>query len=283
MILPYCIMIRFKLFRNAWGILRPRQAYKAAIVFAPAVFHGSGAIGVLWPNLLRIALAWFLASGVVYIFNDLHDLAEDRGRPERASRPLVKGDISPGGAKLLAFGLLAILLVFLLFQPRVVAFYTLGYIALNIAYTCGLKKQVGLQQALVAVGFWMRLKCGAEPVVPVHLTAWAAIFTLGLAYFLNALKLVGRRLEDTASQWLGVGLAGALALVSLTTLCIFRGIEGTLRHPEWPPLLCLVCMHRVAADTFRETNRQEQGNSFFKDKLTIACLAMFTVIMLMGL
>jgi 4-hydroxybenzoate polyprenyltransferase len=275
-------MISAKTFKAVWAIIRPHQFYKTLIVFAPALFHGGRALLVLRMDLARIAVAWILASGVVYIFNDIHDLASDRTRPERMKRPLVRGDLSPRAASILGAGILLILLIYLWFLPHTLAPYVVGYLILNFFYTMGLKGETGLQQGMVAVGFWLRLKSGAMPVTPIPLTTWATVFTLGLAYFLSALKYVGRRQEDTASRWLGVGLSGALSLVALTSLCMHRGAEGTLLHPEWPPLLCLVCMHRIGVRAFRDDMRREMAHGFFGDVVILGCLTLFVLILVRG-
>ena len=56
------------------------------------------------------------------------------------------------------------------------------YLAINLGYSLGLKRFVGVRQLCVAVGFWLRLKSGASPVTDIPLTVWASMFTLGLAY-----------------------------------------------------------------------------------------------------
>jgi len=59
------------------------------------------------------------------------------------------------------------------------------YLAINLGYSLGLKRFVGVRQLCVAVGFWLRLKSGASPVTDIPLTVWASMFTLGLAYHLD--------------------------------------------------------------------------------------------------
>ena len=259
--------------------LRPAQAFKLLILFAPALFHGHGVLWRYWPTLLVAASAWFLASSVVYVFNDVVDLERDRADPGRAGRPLAHGDLAVVQAWLI-MGVLLVVLATLaaIALPARLSLYLGLYLILNVAYTLGLKNEVGLRQALIAAGFLLRLLSGAEPIVPIPITVWATIFTVGMAYYLNCLK--GARLEAAQlPQWLGAGLAGALALVALTSLCISRSMLGSLTHPELPPLLCLVCMHRVAAKSVGTEAHREQSTSFFKDWVVLLAMAGFAVLM----
>ncbi len=261
------------------SVLRPPQSFKLLIIFSPALFFGHGVLWRYWPTLLVTAFAWFIASSAVYVFNDLIDLERDREEPNRAERPLVRGDLTVFQAKALVSVLAVILLCLCYLALSARASLYLGlYLLLNIGYSLGLKREVGLRQALIAVGFLLRLLAGADPIVPIPITVWATSFTLGMAYYLNCLK--GIRLEAShLPQWLGAGLSGGLALVALTSLCITRAQGGSLAHPELPPLLCLVCMHRVAARSVSPEAHREQATAILKDWVTI--LAMFGFVTLM--
>lgn len=260
-------------------LLRPFQAYKAGIVVLPSLFHGAGALGAHWGILLRIALAWVAASSLIYLFNDWVDAPSDRLNPHRANRPLAAGTVKPWEAGLLGAAVLACLVVLLLGAPRLVSAFILAYVGLNGAYTLGLKKLLGIRQAFVAVGFWLRLLSGAAPIIPIALTPWAALFTLGLAYFLACFKGFGDIPEERQGQrWamaVGGGLAGALALVALTTVCLKRSSEGTMALPELPPLFCLVGLHRYLASTFESDHSLEQSSGIFRDPVILIVMGGF--------
>jgi len=271
-------MLRPPSLRAIMSALRPVQAYKAAIVFAPALFHGNHSLWANLPLLCSVGLVWFLTSGFVYVINDLIDLKEDKQRPERANRPLAHGDMSQGQAITLAMALFVILIVLGFFIPSQVLPFVGFYIFLNLLYSLGLKRQAGVRQAIVALGFWFRLSSGAIPVTPIPLTPWATIFTLGMAYFLNCIK-DGEATKCQRSNWLAAGLAGALTLVALTSLCIYRSLLGTLVHPEIPPLLCLISMHRVASRSGDPDVMREQSRSIFRDWVVLGCLIAFVALM----
>ncbi|MBS1767681.1 MAG: UbiA family prenyltransferase [Acidobacteria bacterium] len=263
-------------------LLRPAQAYKCLIVFLPAIFHGGGAIHTWGGLLLRIALAWALASALVYALNDIADLRRDRDDPARAHRPLAAGELGLRSAWVMA-GLCAAMLAGLMaFSPRRLGIYLGAYLLINLAYSLGLKRQAGLQQASVAAGFWLRLLSGATPLIPVGLTVWAAAFTLGLAYYLNALKAFSRA-SDAETKWghgIGAALAGSLALVSLCGVCFARSAQGSMRVPELPPLFALIAMHRAAMRTCLPRSRKEQAASFLGDPITLLAIGGFVAMFL---
>lgn len=266
-------------------VLRPLQAYKAGIVWLPALFHGQGSLVSQARILLLTSLAWWMASAVVYILNDLKDAPEDRARPDRSSRPIASGDLSTTEALLLAGGVLAGLGMLLLHLPGRLSLLLAFYAVLNLLYTLGLRKALGVRQAIIAVGFWFRLQSGADPVLPIPLTPWAALFTLGLSYFLNCLKGLHAHARDEHRQYrfamgLGAGLAGSLALAALVAICLKRGIDGTMAFPELPPLFCLLGMHRVVYRSMGHGADREQSDSFFKDWPTLLAMAAFVVFFL---
>ena len=196
------------------------------------------------------------------------DAPKDRLAPDRCHRPLASGALAPWEALVLASGLLAALLGTLGQLPGRAALLIGIYGALNLLYSLGLKKILGPRQAIIAIGFWLRLQTGAFPVAAIPLTPWASLFTLGLAYYLNSLKgLAGYEQPEHRgyrfAMGLGAGLAGSLALASLVAICLKRGVEGTMALPEMPPLLCLVGMHRVAFASFDKHHGKEQSAGSF--------------------
>ena len=260
-------------------LLRPAQAFKAAIVFLPALFNGQGSLQRHGVGLHLTACTWIIASGCVYIFNDLWDLPRDLQREDRRHRPLVRGDVSKVQAWLVLGGMLVLLGILLAYRPSSLALYISIYLVLNLAYTLRLKRVQGLRQAIVALGFWFRLKSGAEPIYPIPLTPWGSIFTLSLAYYLNCLKGDLSKSENPIPAWAGALLAGSLTLTALCSLCIHRALLGSLNHPEFPPLLCLIGMHRVALASSRGDGRKEQASLFFKDWVVVGCEITFLALM----
>lgn len=277
----------FRKLRAFVAIIRPMQAYKAGIVWLPALFHGQGSIQANANTLIFSTLAWWMASIIVYVLNDMKDAPNDRLRPDRSHRPLANGELAPWEAGLLALLVFGLLLILLGHLPVRLSVLIGIYGLLNFLYTLGLKESLGLRQAIIASGFWLRLQSGAAPVVAIPLTPWASLFTLGLAYFLNCLKGLVAYTEDhhrgyRFAMGMGAGLAGSLALAALVAICLKRGVEGTMAWPELPPLLCLMGMHRTAFGSFRKDLAHEQAHGFFLDPVILLAMSAFIVLFIYG-
>jgi decaprenyl-phosphate phosphoribosyltransferase len=174
-------------FRAIIKLLRPKHWVKNSFVVAPLIFSGQ----FLEPNAIKLALeAYFLfcvAASSVYILNDYRDIEYDRLHPtKRLKRPLAAGAVS----KLQAMMLLAVLYSILGFaawqMPAVIALLGL-YLALNLAYSFGLKHQPIWDLFIVASGFVIRVMVGAV-AIDVPLSSWMFITTFCLALYLATIK-----------------------------------------------------------------------------------------------
>src|SRR5512139_2735432 len=156
--------------------LRPGQWVKNALVFAPLIF-AQQAFDVR--ALLR-ALAVFglfcVASGAVYLLNDLLDRASDREHPEKRRRPIASGALPPaaaaGASALLGA---AALIGAALADPRLLLVLG-GYLLLNVAYTRVLKHQVIIDVMTIAAGFVLRVVAGGI-AAGVALSSWLLLCT----------------------------------------------------------------------------------------------------------
>jgi len=164
--------------------LRPGQWVKNVLVFAPLIF----AQQALDPRALVRSLAAFaifcLASGTVYLVNDLLDRASDREHPIKRRRPIASGALSPAAATVAAALLGAgTLLAAATLDPRLTL--VLGtYLVVNLAYSRTLKHMVILDVMTVAAGFVLRVVAGGI-AVGVTLSSWLLLCTSLLALFLG--------------------------------------------------------------------------------------------------
>jgi len=160
-------------------------------VLAPLVFAKE--LGTLAPAL-RTAAAFglfCLASSAVYILNDLADMEADRAHPVKRQRPLASGQVPTGVARGVGLFLAgSVLAGSALLGPWV--FVSIGgYLALNLAYTFGLKRVAYLDVLSITVGFELRVLTGtfAAQVPP---TVYLLVVTFLLATFLG----FGKRLHE---------------------------------------------------------------------------------------
>src|SRR5690606_54691 len=87
------------------------------------------------------ALLCFCAlSGAVYAFNDVHDAELDRQHPTKRRRPVAAGDLSERAALVVAAALAATALAGAAVLAPAFAAVSAAYLAVNLAYSLGLKR-----------------------------------------------------------------------------------------------------------------------------------------------
>lgn len=265
--------------------LRPWQWVKNLLVFVPLVF----AINLVWspdhltplPGLLlraALAAASFCAlSGAVYLLNDLMDRPADRQHPTKRFRPIAAGRVSaPAVVALLTILLLGGLALLTWLTPPLGGIGLL-YLALNLAYSLGLKRLPLLDVLLVASGYVIRPAAGAvaigvapSPWLYTTMAAVALFIVLGKRY--AEVRLAGENPESQrpalrhyprpfVSQLLTIAAAAALLSYALYTveaanlpannamlltippvvygLFRFLYLLHTSRYAEYPELLIL--------------------------------------------
>lgn len=203
--------------------MRPHQWVKNLFVLAPAVFAREllvlGTWAPHWAAIGRVGLAFLafcLASGSVYLLNDLLDRERDQVHPVKCRRPIASGALprSAAQAALVAVALLAAASAVWL-GP--LFFATLAsYFTLNVAYSLRLKHVPVIDVASIALGFLLRVAAGAVAVgVPV--TLWLYLATFCLAMYLA----LGKR-------WHELRTAGAMAKDQRAVLARYRA--ATVRN-----------------------------------------------------
>ena len=172
---------------------RPQQWVKNVLVFAGVIFSQQ----LTDANAVRSSVLAFglfvLASGGIYLVNDMLDLEADRAHPRKRLRPLAAGELPVGVALIAAAALLcAALLGAFLMQLALGAILTL-YVAANLAYSTWLKHVVLLDVLLVASGFLLRAAAGAVAVLT-PISPWLYLCTLLAAL----LVILGKRRSELA-------------------------------------------------------------------------------------
>ncbi len=177
--------------------VRPRQCLTknllvfGALVFAQRPQPGYAPVSLLDPlPVLQACLTFLifcLASGAVYVLNDIKDIEQDRQHPRKRLRPIAAGEL-PIPLAWVVFGLLIIAMAFgaILLRPLLLLIVTL-YVVVNVSYSFGLKNQVILDVFIIAVGFVMRAVAGAVAIA-VAISPWLYVL-IGLgALFLGFSK-----------------------------------------------------------------------------------------------
>jgi 4-hydroxybenzoate polyprenyltransferase len=177
--------------------MRPRQWTKNAFIFAPLVFD----VKLDNPTYLARTVAGFallcLASGAVYIINDLVDAENDRQHPRKRDRPIASGEMGIGVAVAAAIVIptAALVLGFLL-DVGFGCFLT-AYLALQVLYSFVLKNIVIVDVMAIAAGFVLRVAAGVPLVDAERFSPWLYVSMTLLALLIGFGK---RRHELTLLQ-----------------------------------------------------------------------------------
>lgn len=167
--------------------LRPAQWVKNVFVLAPLVF----ALRLAEPTALARGLLAFLAfccaASAIYLYNDLRDRHEDRRHPLKRHRPIASGELGVATAIVAAVVLTLAAGGLALFLGGRFGAILGGYLAINLAYSSGLKHLVILDLLVVAVGYVLRVLAGSA-AIGVRTSAWLLLCTIFLALFLILAK-----------------------------------------------------------------------------------------------
>ncbi len=173
--------------RAAVVALRPRQWSKNLLLFAGIVFAAELGDGGRWLAAIGAFAAYCAASSAAYLVNDVRDRAADRAHPTKRERPIARGEVTPGVAVGLAAALVAGAFVVAGLLGSWAALFLAGFLALQAAYTLGLKHVVLLDVAAIATLFVLRAAAGAE-AIDVRISLWLLACTALLALFLALAK-----------------------------------------------------------------------------------------------
>ncbi len=179
--------------------LRPRQWVKNLLVFLPLLF----AVDLVWSaddlttllphlgRLLALVAAFCAAASAVYLLNDLADREADRQHPIKCRRPIASGEVPAWLALVgtLALALVSLVVMYFLGWPLVLA--GIIYLAINVAYSAGLKRVALVDVMLVASGYVLRAVAGAVAVGAAP-SPWLYAVTAAGALFI----VVGRRYAE---------------------------------------------------------------------------------------
>ena len=174
--------------------LRPNQWIKNLIVLGAYFFarwdpgqqaHAAGRVAVM--RVLTAVLLFCVISSAIYLINDIRDVVADRAHPIKRKRPIAAGEVSIGTAWVTAVLLLLTGLGVSLLLSMAFGLLACSYVALQFAYTFGLKRVALLDVFMIAIGFVLRAVAGAM-VIEVRISPWLLLCTFLLALFLGLCK-----------------------------------------------------------------------------------------------
>ena len=189
-------------------LMRPYQWVKNGFVFVGLLFGHGWNDRALVADALTLFAAFCLVSSAVYVVNDIADRAADRAHPRKRHRPLARNEIGVRAALVLglALGAAGLALAALVSLPALLI--AAAYVALNLAYSAGLKRVAILDVFMIAGGFMLRILAGTAGV-GIAPSKWLLLCGLMLTLFLGFCK---RRAEFVAATQAGTALAQRPAL-----------------------------------------------------------------------
>jgi decaprenyl-phosphate phosphoribosyltransferase len=168
-------------------LVRSYQWVKNFVVFAAIVFSGKLFDADLFFKSLFAFFIFCLVSSVSYIINDVIDAPADRRHPHKKNRPIAAGLISEKQALLIALTMaLTALVAAYIFQP-LFFWLTLGFLALQVAYSTVLKSYAVIDIFAISVSFMIRALAGLV-VTGYHIPVWLFLTIFFVSLFIAAIK-----------------------------------------------------------------------------------------------
>lgn len=235
------------------SILRPGQWSKNLLVFAAPLF----AVRLTEPAVAMRTLLAFAAfcaiSSAGYIYNDWRDRVSDAAHPQKSSRPIAAGLVTPRLALSIAFALAVVALVLSYAAAPLAGVIIATYAVLTIFYSGPGKKIVPVDVFIIAAGFLLRALAGAA-AGNVPASPWFLALTLLLALMLGfgkrraELELMGEDATTTRStlehytapmldQVLSALAASAIVLYAIYAVSIGSRLHTGDMILTWPLVL----------------------------------------------
>jgi len=167
--------------------MRPTQWYKNLVVGLGLIFSGRFVDPGAWATVVLAFALFCLLTGGGYILNDFTDREADRKHPAKRHRPIASGRLGTRTALTAA----AIMIIGSLTAAWFInwRFFAsaAGYLVLELAYSCSLKRIFLVDVIIIGIGFVVRAVAGTE-AISVYLSPWLIIATFMLALLLGLAK-----------------------------------------------------------------------------------------------
>ncbi len=274
--------------RAAFVSLRPRQWSKNLLLFAGIIFAAQLGDAGRWAQAVAIFVAYCGASSAAYLVNDLRDAAHDRLHPVKRERPIARGELQPERALVLAAVLAGGSLAIAAALGFVSLLFLLGFVALQLAYSLGLKRIVLVDVCVIAGLFVIRAAAGAA-AVDVRISPWLLVCTALLALFLGLAKRRGELVLVSAAETPGRPSLGGYSLslvdrllyvVAAATAAAYAAYAVTA-HSAWMALtapLVVVGLGRYLVLVHRHDLGEEPEQLLLADRVILGCVAAWAVL-----
>jgi len=171
--------------------LRVRQWTKNALVLGAPVASGRVFDSTVAAGAVTAFVVFCLASSCVYLLNDVRDVESDRRHPVKQLRPIASGELPVRAAVAGAVGLGVVAVAAAFTWTPQLGVTIVVYLAVQAAYSTGLKDQPGLDLAAVAAGFLLRAIAGGV-AAGITMSPWFLL----VATFGSLFMVAGKRYSE---------------------------------------------------------------------------------------
>jgi 4-hydroxybenzoate polyprenyltransferase len=271
--------------RAVLDALRPRQWSKNLLLFAGLVFAAKLGDGKRWIEAIAVFLAYCAASSAAYVVNDLRDADDDRMHPIKRNRPIARRELSAESALVISGVLALVALAIAAVLGYASLLFIVGFLALQLAYSLGLKRVVLVDVALIAALFVVRAAAGAA-AVDVRISGWLLACTALLALFLGLAKRRGELVLVHADETPGrpvldgysVSLVDRLLnAVAVATVVAYAAYAVTA-HSAWMAItvpFVVAGLARYLVLVHRHELGEEPENVLLADRPILVCVAVW--------
>ena len=273
--------------RAALVSLRPRQWTKNLLLFAGVIFAAKLGDAARVGEAIAAFAAYCAASSAAYLLNDVRDAPHDRLHPVKRLRPVARGELPERTALALA-GVLAAVAIGI---AAALGWWSLaalaGFLALQLAYSLGLKHVVLIDVMTIGALFVVRATAGAV-AVHVRISPWLLLCSALLALFLGLAKrrgelvLVGAEATPGRPVLEGYSLALVDQLVSVVaaSTVIAYALYTFTAHTQAMMLtipFVVFGVFRYLLLVHRHDLGEEPEQVLLKDVPILACIALWAV------
>jgi 4-hydroxybenzoate polyprenyltransferase len=232
-----------------------------------------------------VFVAYCAASSAAYVVNDLRDADDDRMHPIKRNRPIARRELSAESALVVSGVLALVALAIAAVLGYASLLFIVGFLALQLAYSLGLKRVVLVDVSLIAALFVVRAAAGAA-AVDVRISGWLLVCTALLALFLGLAKrrgelvLVhadetpGRPVLDGYSVSLVDRLLNAVALATVIAYAVY----AVTAHSAWMAItvpFVVAGLARYLVLVHRHELGEEPENVLLADKPILVCVGLW--------
>lgn len=281
--------------------LRIKHWVKGVFCLVAVFFHGDALNLAAWAAVLPMVVAFGLVSSAGYLLNDLVNLEEDRHHPRKRRRPLARGALNPGAARIamIVSALSGLGLALAAYGWGLALAVLAGYYVLQWLYTYIFRDLPLVDVLILGLGFVARAAAGTFALRLLHPgivpTGWLLLCTYFLALLLGFGKRRGewlllqkthhevgetrRALRGYTALLLDVLLVLCLLLVGgvYVSYCFLRADSDVFIFTVIPVVIGLVSYGRLA---WRSPEVETPEVLLWKDRVLLLSLGCWAVMVL---